>query len=120
MDKTSNTRAVRVHVSTGYNRVEGNRRASRNGLVSDLPPEILSITIRCIAETRGSGSASERAGTATTRLRLYYALSTHAERGGWEERRGSGRVKVGQVGSGAGFDTFDTLKILWDSHRWRS
>jgi hypothetical protein len=88
MDKTSNTRAVRVHVSTGYNRVEGNRRASRNGLVSDLPPEILSITIRCIAETRGSGSASERAGTATTRLRLYYALSTHAERGGWEERRG--------------------------------
>jgi hypothetical protein len=33
-------RAVRVHVSAGYNRVEGNRRASRNGRVSDLPPEI--------------------------------------------------------------------------------
>jgi hypothetical protein len=28
-------------VSTGYNPVEGNRRASRNGLVSDLPPEII-------------------------------------------------------------------------------
>jgi hypothetical protein len=32
-----NVRAVRVHVSTGYNRVEGNRRASRNGRVSALP-----------------------------------------------------------------------------------
>jgi hypothetical protein len=36
-----NTRGVRVHVSTGYHRVEGNRRASRNGRVSDLPPETL-------------------------------------------------------------------------------
>jgi hypothetical protein len=33
-------RGVRVALGTGYNRVEGNRRASRNGLVSDLPPEI--------------------------------------------------------------------------------
>jgi hypothetical protein len=33
-------------VSTGYNPVEGDRRASRNGLVSDLPPEILNATIR--------------------------------------------------------------------------
>ena len=32
--------ALRTHVSTGYSRVEGNRRASRNGLVSDLPAEI--------------------------------------------------------------------------------
>jgi hypothetical protein len=31
------SRPVRVHVGTGYNRVEGNRR---NGFVSDLPPEI--------------------------------------------------------------------------------
>jgi hypothetical protein len=37
---------VRVHVSTGYNRVEGNRRVSRNGRVSDLPPEIPTVTIR--------------------------------------------------------------------------
>jgi hypothetical protein len=35
-----NVRVVRVHVSTGYHRVEGNRRASRNGVVSGLPPEI--------------------------------------------------------------------------------
>jgi hypothetical protein len=35
-----NTRGVRVHVSPGYTRVEGNRRASRNGLVSVLPPEL--------------------------------------------------------------------------------
>jgi hypothetical protein len=37
-----NVRVMRVHASTGYNRVEGNRRASRNGRVSDLdPPGIL-------------------------------------------------------------------------------
>jgi hypothetical protein len=41
-----NFRGVRVHVSTVYNRVEGNRRASRNGRVSDLPPEIPNVTIR--------------------------------------------------------------------------
>jgi hypothetical protein len=32
-----NSRGVRVHVSTGYNRVEGNRRAPRNGRVSCSP-----------------------------------------------------------------------------------
>jgi hypothetical protein len=32
-----NCRGVRVHVSTGYNRVEVNRRASRNGRVSSSP-----------------------------------------------------------------------------------
>jgi hypothetical protein len=32
-----NVRGVRAHASTGYNRVEGNRRASRNGRVSELP-----------------------------------------------------------------------------------
>ena len=32
-----NVRGVRVHVSTGYNRVEGSRRASRTGLVSPSP-----------------------------------------------------------------------------------
>jgi hypothetical protein len=32
-------RIARVQASTRYNRAEGNRRASRNGLVSDLPPE---------------------------------------------------------------------------------
>ena len=40
-------RAARVHVSTGYNRGEGHRRPSRNGLVRDLPPsEIPHVTIR--------------------------------------------------------------------------
>jgi hypothetical protein len=39
-------RGVRVHASTGYNRAEGNRRAWRYGLVSDLPPEIPHVTIR--------------------------------------------------------------------------
>jgi hypothetical protein len=41
-----NFRGVRVHVSTGYNPGERNRRASRNGRVSDLPPETPTVTIR--------------------------------------------------------------------------
>jgi hypothetical protein len=40
MDKAQTFRAARVHVRTGYSPVEGNRRASRNGLVSDHPPGI--------------------------------------------------------------------------------
>jgi hypothetical protein len=46
-----NFRGVRVASGTGYNRVEGNRRASRNGPVSDPPPETPDVTIRnfCIA-----------------------------------------------------------------------
>jgi hypothetical protein len=39
--RAPNCRGVRVHVSTGYSRVEGNRRASRNGRVSDIPLESL-------------------------------------------------------------------------------
>ena len=35
--QTPNVRGVHVHASTGYDRVEGNRRASRNGRVGDLP-----------------------------------------------------------------------------------
>jgi hypothetical protein len=34
MDTSQTLRGVRVHLSTGYGRVEGNRRASRNGEVS--------------------------------------------------------------------------------------
>ena len=42
-----NVRVVRVHVSTGYNRVEGNRRPSRNGpAVSSSPIRIANVTIR--------------------------------------------------------------------------
>jgi hypothetical protein len=46
-----NPNVVRVALGTGYNRVEGNRRASRNGRASDLPPETPNVTIRnfCIA-----------------------------------------------------------------------
>jgi hypothetical protein len=33
-----NVRGVRVALGTGYDHVEGNRQASRIGLVSDLPP----------------------------------------------------------------------------------
>jgi hypothetical protein len=41
-----NPNVVRVSPGTDYNRVEGNRRASRNGRVSDLPPEIPNVPIR--------------------------------------------------------------------------
>jgi hypothetical protein len=41
-----NVRGVRAHVSTGYNRGEGNRRASRNGLVSDLHRKSLTLHFR--------------------------------------------------------------------------
>jgi hypothetical protein len=36
----------RTGAGTGYNPVEANRRASRNGRVSDLPPEIPNAPIR--------------------------------------------------------------------------
>jgi hypothetical protein len=55
-----NFRGVRVHVRTRYNRVEGNRRASRNGRVSDLPPEIPTVTIRNFFVAMSSPTASER------------------------------------------------------------
>jgi hypothetical protein len=41
-----NPNVVRVAPSTWYHRVEGNRRASRNGRVSDPRPEIPTVTIR--------------------------------------------------------------------------
>jgi hypothetical protein len=41
-----NPNGVRVALGTGYPRVEGNRRASRNGPVSDLPPAIPKVTVR--------------------------------------------------------------------------
>jgi hypothetical protein len=51
--RTPHVRGVRVALGTGYNLVEGNRRASRNGRVSDLSPETPNVTIRnlCIACT---------------------------------------------------------------------
>ena len=52
-------RVVRVHVSTGYNRVEGNRRASRNGRVSDLPPESLTIVAVKVHAAALSWTAAE-------------------------------------------------------------
>jgi serine/threonine protein kinase len=56
-------RVVRVHASTGYSRVEGNRRAARNRLVSDLPPENPHVTIsqlfhRCMDRRRARRTAN--------------------------------------------------------------
>jgi hypothetical protein len=43
-----NFRVVRVALGVGYHRVEGKRRASRNGLVSDPPPETPTVAIRTL------------------------------------------------------------------------
>jgi hypothetical protein len=56
-----NPNVVRVAPGTGYHRVKGNRRASRTGPVSDLPPEILSVTIRNFFIAASSLSVSHRA-----------------------------------------------------------
>jgi hypothetical protein len=45
-EQSPNPNIVHLASGTGYHRVEGNRRASRNGPVSDLPPEIPKVTIR--------------------------------------------------------------------------
>jgi hypothetical protein len=47
--QSPNPNVVRVAPGTGYHRVEGNRRASRNGPVSDLPPENPYSQKLCIA-----------------------------------------------------------------------
>jgi hypothetical protein len=44
--QSPNPNVVRVASGTRYHRVAGDRRASRNGRVSDLPPEIPDVTIR--------------------------------------------------------------------------
>jgi hypothetical protein len=78
-----NSRVVRVHVSTGYNRVEGNRRASRNGLVSDLPPGIPHVTIRnfCIAvrHEKGAELSEGRAGAANNKRVCYLNVDPQEE-----------------------------------------
>jgi hypothetical protein len=86
--RITNPNVVRVARSaatgTGYHRVEGNRRASRNGPVSDLPPEIPPLRFatfctavpprcdppppppatsrRCVASSRGTCPAVRRVG----------------------------------------------------------
>jgi hypothetical protein len=60
--QSPNVRGVRVALGTGYNRVEGNRRASRNSLMSDLPPKTRNFLHRCMpgfshADVRGAGAA---------------------------------------------------------------
>jgi hypothetical protein len=70
--QSPNSPGVRVHASTGYNRVEGIRRASRNGLVSALPPEIPHVTIRNLS----SLYRVSRALTGVSGVRLHPANST--------------------------------------------
>jgi hypothetical protein len=46
MDKSQTHASYTTPSVRGYHRVEGNQRASRNGRVSDRPPEIPNLTIR--------------------------------------------------------------------------
>jgi hypothetical protein len=60
---SQNCRGVRVSLGAGFDRVEGNRRASRDGPVSDLPPEIpnvrfVTFSIAVRGWTCGSGRVS--------------------------------------------------------------
>jgi hypothetical protein len=65
-DQPQHLRSVRVYASTGYTRVEGTRRASRSGLVSDLPREFPTVTIRNTC----SPLHDVRRRTAMTKLRI--------------------------------------------------
>jgi hypothetical protein len=53
-----NPNGIPLAPGTGYHRVEENRRASRNGRVSDLPPEIPYVTIRNCKITVGGGGGA--------------------------------------------------------------
>jgi hypothetical protein len=55
-----NPNVVRVAPGSRYHRVEGNRRASRNGPVSDPPPEIPNVTIRAFHRCREAARCSQR------------------------------------------------------------
>ena len=56
-----NRNAVRVAFSTWYHRVEGNRRASRNGPVSDRPPETLQSRFATFFAAGGAHAEDTRA-----------------------------------------------------------
>jgi ABC-type protease/lipase transport system fused ATPase/permease subunit len=77
-----NFRGVRVHVSTDYSRVEGTRRASRNGLVNDLSPEIPIVSIRNFCTQVGerglklSGGEKQRVAIARCLLKDPVSLPT--------------------------------------------
>jgi hypothetical protein len=89
-------RVVRVAPGTEYRRVEGNRRASRNGLVSDLPPEIPNVTMRnfCIAVRRGVCTRKENGATAC--LEAVCTLPTIASPWGPNKAPGSRGLRFGE------------------------
>ena len=87
-----NFRGVRVHASTGYNAVEGNRRASRNRLVSDLPPfRFATFASRCLEPEREPGAHAEAA-------LLSAARGTGSSGAGSAKRGERGQAVVGGQG----------------------
>ena len=65
-----NPNVVRVARGTGYHRVEGKRRASRNGRVSDPPPEIPEVSIRQLSHRLQEESSGDETGRIPSILRL--------------------------------------------------
>jgi hypothetical protein len=107
-----NVRVLRVALGTGYNRGEENRRASRNGRVSDLPPETPHVTIRhfCVAVRRtaetgegGCGRSSGRRGRGR-RAEAEGGRSGGGGSGGGGGRRGGGGGEGEATGGGRGRD----------------
>jgi hypothetical protein len=114
-----NPNGVRVAPGTGYHRVEGNQRESRNGPVSDLPPEIPKVTSRNFCVTVGFASSVAGWNCTTDASRMAAAppsltapnksthqtphrVSTGALRGAGSSARGAGGPRAGAGGRGEG------------------
>jgi hypothetical protein len=92
--QTPSPNVVRVAPGTGYCRVEGNRRASRNGRVSDLPPETTNVTIRTFSiAVRAVGMGHAEQGGGVQRCRSCECVAE--EFGTWRNRKWS--LNDGQI-----------------------
>jgi hypothetical protein len=70
MDKPRTRTSYVKALGMGYHRVEGNRRASRDGPVSDLPPEIPTSRFATFASLSGRRASREGLPTAIKQLRI--------------------------------------------------
>jgi hypothetical protein len=80
-----NPDVVCVAPGTGYRRADENRRASRNGPVSDLPPRNPQSTIRCTSATRAPWSrlGAELLGGARVSRHAHTPSWVYRRRGSW-------------------------------------
>jgi hypothetical protein len=102
-------RGVRVHVGTGYNRVEGNRRASRNGHAIFHPKPLVAIRNFFVAvrpppsarasgaRLRGEAAAAQVAETALKLSSCYHWLVAGSLLGGENRTHEKARLRKGVV-----------------------